>query len=239
MIYEDVITELAKSANPSDAQFLQRFFKTGPGQYGEGDIFIGVRMSPVRQVAKKYKDLNLSEVQKLLNSKVHEHRMCGLIILTLKYPKVSEVSKQEIYGFYLKNLYKGRINNWDLIDVTSPRIVGTHLLNKPKQILYDLARSDDLWQKRVSIISTATFINNGEPAATLDLAKVLLHDRHDLMHKAVGWMLREVGKRCDRQLLLNFLDGHAHEMPRTMLRYSIEHLPAEQRLHYMSLKIKS
>ena len=106
MIYEDVITELAKSANPSDAQFLQRFFKTGPGQYGEGDIFIGVRMSPVRQVAKKYKDLNLSEVQKLLNSKVHEHRMCGLIILTLKYPKVSEVSKQEIYGFYLKNAKK-------------------------------------------------------------------------------------------------------------------------------------
>ena len=236
MTYRGVISELASYSNRADAQFLQRFFKTGPGQYGEGDVFIGARMGPIRAVAKKYKGLSLAEIQKLLDTKVHEHRMCGLVMLTLKYPKANVSERQNIYDFYLKNLYKGRINNWDLIDVTCPRVVGQHLLDKPKDILYDLARTEDLWQKRVAIISTATFINNGDSAVTLDLSKILLSDPHDLIQKAVGWMLREVGKRCDRQILLNFLDDHAHEMPRTMLRYSIEHLPTAQRKHYMALK---
>ena len=231
MTYQDVIYELAQSANSSDAQFLQRFFKTGPGQYGEGDVFIGVRMGPIRQAAKKFHSLSLEEIQKLLNSEIHEHRMCGLIILTLKYPKSIDLEKEKIYDFYLKNLYKGCINNWDLIDVTCPRIMGAYLLERPKDILFELANSEDLWQKRASIIATATFISAGEPAVTIELAYKLLHDEHDLIQKAVGWMLREVGKRCDRQILLSFLDEHAHEMPRTMLIYSIEHLPADQRLH--------
>lgn len=228
--------QLAKSADARDAEFLQRFFKTGDGEYGAGDVFIGVRMGPIRAVAKQYKDLLLPEVQKLLDSEVHEHRMCGLIILTLKYPKANEADQQKIYDFYLLNVYKGRVNNWDLIDVTCPRVIGAHLIDRPHKVLFEMARSKDLWQRRVAIISSAAFINVGQPATTLELAEILLHDEHDLIQKAVGWMLREVGKRCERQILLDFLDQHAHEMPRTMLRYSIEHLPAEQRQHYMGQK---
>lgn len=227
---------LQTNANVEDALFLQRFFKTGEGQYGAGDVFIGVRMGPIREAAKANKNLPLTEVQKLLDSKVHEHRMAGLIILTLQYPKADDHAKQNIYDFYLKNVYKGRVNNWDLIDVTCPRVVGAHLVGKPHDVLYELARSKDLWQKRVGIISTFTFISKGDPATSLNLAEILLHDEHDLIQKAVGWMLREVGKRCDRAILLDFLDQHSHEMPRTMLRYSIEHLPPKQRAHYMRQK---
>lgn len=236
MIAQDVQDQLEKSASATDAMFLQRFFKTAPGEYGAGDVFIGVRMGPVRAAAKHFKDLPLVEIQKLLDSQVHEYRMTGLIILTLRYPKASEPDKQEIYDFYLKNVYKGRVNNWDLIDVTSPRVIGAHLVNRPHDILFALARSDDLWQKRVAIISSSALINVGQPATTLELAENLLKDEHDLIQKAVGWMLREVGKRCDRAILLDFLDSHSHEMPRTMLRYSIEHLPPEQRAHYMRQK---
>jgi len=236
MTAEDVKAELQKSANLQDAQFLQRFFKTGEGQYGAGDVFIGVRMGPNRAAAKKFRNLPLNEIQKLLDSKVHEHRMTGLIILTLQYPKADEADKQKIYDFYLSNVYKGRVNNWDLIDVTSPRVIGEHLVGKAHNILVELARSDDLWQRRVGIISSFTFVARGDPGTSLELAEILLHDEHDLIQKAVGWMLREIGKRCDRAILLDFLDKHSHEMPRTMLRYSIEHLPPEQRAHYMSQK---
>ncbi len=227
---------LQADANAEDALFLQRFFKTAEGQYGAGDVFIGVRMGPVRQAAKDFKGLPLDEIQKLLDSEVHEHRMAGLIILTLQYPKADAPSKQKIYDFYLGNVYKGRVNNWDLIDVTSPRVVGAHLIGKPPAILFELATSENLWQRRVAIISSSAFINKGEPSVTLELSEILLHDQHDLIQKAVGWMLREVGKRCDRAILIGFLDKHSHEMPRTMLRYSIEHLPADQRTHYLSQK---
>lgn len=236
MTAKDVKEELHKFANGEDALFLQGFFKTGEGQYGDGDIFIGVRMGPVRSTAKQFNTLPLSEIQKLLDSEVHEHRMTGLIILTLQYPKADEAGQQKIYHFYLANVYEGRVNNWDLIDVTCTRVIGEHLISRPRDILFELARSDDLWQRRVSIISSAAFINQGDPGTTLELAEILLSDEHDLIQKAVGWMLREVGKRCDRAILLDFLDKHSHEMPRTMLRYSIEHLPPEQRAHYLSQK---
>lgn len=235
MTAQDLIRDLEKYSNTNDAEFLQRFFKTGKGQYGEGDIFIGVRMPACRIVAKQYIDLPLRELQKILDTKVHEQRMAALIILTLKYPKAT--NKQEIYDFYLLNVYKGNINNWDLIDVTTPHIIGVYLLNKPRDILYDLARSQDIWQKRVSVLATFQFIKNGDADISLELAEILLHDNHDLIQKAVGWMLREIGKRCDRAILLNFLNQHAHEMPRTMLRYSIEHLPQEQKAIYMQKKL--
>lgn len=227
---------LQSDANAEDALFLQRFFKTAEGQYGAGDVFIGVRMGPVRQAAKDFKQLPLAEIQKLLDSEVHEHRMAGLVILTLQYPKADTAGKQRIYDFYLSNVYKGRVNNWDLIDVTSPRVIGAQLIGKSPAILYELARSKNLWQRRVAIISSSAFINKGEPSVTLELSEILLQDQHDLIQKAVGWMLREVGKRCDRAILIDFLDKHSHEMPRTMLRYSIEHLPPAQRAHYLSQK---
>lgn len=235
MTAQDLIRDLEKYSNTKDAEFLQRFFKTGKGQYGEGDIFIGVRMPACRIVAKKYMDLSLNELQKILDTKVHEQRMAALIILTLKYPKAT--NKHEIYDFYLSNVYKGNINNWDLIDVTTPHIIGVYLFDKPRDILYDLARSQDIWQKRVSVLATFQFIKDGDASTSLELAEILLHDNHDLIQKAVGWMLREIGKRCDRAILLNFLNQHAHEMPRTMLRYSIEHLPQEQKVFYMQKKL--
>lgn len=236
MTAQEVKDELQKFASAEDALFLQGFFKTGPGEYGEGDVFIGVRMGPVRAIAKQFRDLPLNEIQKLLDSKVHEHRMTALIILTLQYPKMNDAGRQTIYDFYLKNVYEGRVNNWDLIDVTSPRVVGAHLVGRPHKILFELAKNDDVWRRRVAIISSSAFINTGAPATTLRLAELLLKDQHDLIQKAVGWMLREVGKRCDRAILLEFLDKHAHEMPRTMLRYSIEHLPSAQRTDYLRQK---
>lgn len=235
MTAQDLIRDLEKYSNMKDAEFLQRFFKTGKGQYGEGDIFIGVRMPACRIVAKEYMDLSLNELQKILDTIVHEQRMAALIILTLKYPKAT--NKQEIYDFYLSNVYKGNINNWDLIDVTTPHIIGVYLFDKPRDILYDLARSQDIWQKRVSVLATFQFIKKGDASTSLELAEILLHDEHDLIQKAVGWMLREIGKRCDRELLLTFLNQHAHEMPRTMLRYSIEHLTPIQKKLYMQKKL--
>lgn len=231
-----LIEELQTMASPDDALFLQGYFKTAEGQYGAGDVFIGVRMGPVRAMAKKFKQLPLGEVQKLLDSKIHECRMTGLIILDLQYAKADETDRQKIFDLYLKNVYAGRVNNWDLVDVTSRQVIGEHLLNRPRDLLYELAHSQDIWQKRVALLSSFTFINHGDPSTSLDLAEILLHDEHDLIQKAVGWMLREIGKRCDRAILLDFLNKHAHEMPRTMLRYSIEHLPPEQRKHYMNQK---
>ena len=227
MTATELITALQERASAADAVFLQRFFKTGEGQYGAGDVFIGVRVPKTRLVAKQFKDLSPTEIQKLLDSKVHEHRLAALIILTLQYPKASAAQKQAIYELYLKNVYQGRINNWDLVDISAPQIVGEHLQNRPRDILFDLAKSDDLWRRRVAILSSFAFIKTGEPDTCLKLAEILLHDNHDLIQKAVGWMLREIGKRNGRQILTDFLDRHAHEMPRTMLRYSIEHLSPE------------
>lgn len=230
----DLKTELAKHASDYDALFLQRFFKTGPGQYGEGDVFIGVRVPQTRKVCKEFKDLPLAEIDKLINSPVHEHRLAALIIATIQFKKADENEKKKLYEFYLSALKRGRINNWDLIDLSCDPIMGQYLMEKPKDILYTLTKSEMLWERRASIMATFAFIKAGKSDETIRIAKMLLHDKEDLIHKAVGWMLREVGKRADEQALLNFLDEHAHEMPRTMLRYAIERLSAEKRLFYMT-----
>ena len=236
MTAKDVKDALAKHGNVDDAVFLQRFFKTGPGQYSEGDQFIGVRVPAMRRISKEFKDIPLAEVQKLLDSPIHEHRLAAVVILSYKYPKANEGDKQAIYDLYIRNVYKGQINNWDIVDVTAPGVVGVHLEKRPRDELYKLARSNDLWQKRVAIISTLRFLQKGDPSTSLDMAEILLHDEHDLIHKAVGWTLREVGKRVDEQLLTGFLDKHAHDMPRTALRYSIERLSPEQKARYMAAK---
>jgi len=223
--------DLQKGANPEKAKIYQRFFKTGPGQYGEGDKFLGLTMPEQRVIAKKYINLPLEYISKLLQSQYHEHRMTALVILTYKYPKADETLKKEIYEFYIKSYDK--INNWDLVDVTAPRIVGEYLSDKDRTILYDFANSNHLWKKRIAIISTFTFIRKKDFQDTIKISEILLKDTHDLIHKAVGWMLREMGKKDEIQLT-NFLDKHHKTMPRTMLRYSLEKLSEAQRKHYMA-----
>lgn len=232
MTASDVIDELQRYASDTDAVNLQWFFKTGSGEYGEGDQFIGVRVPNIRKVCKEFRQLPLSEVQKLIESPIHEHRMAGLIILTLQYSKSNE--KQAIYDMYIDQLAKKNVNNWDLVDVTCRAVVGEHLRDNRSE-LFELAKSDNLWERRVAIVSTFPYIATGDATTSLELAELLLHDTHDLMHKAVGWTLREVGKRCDRQLLIDFLDKHASEMPRTALRYAIEHLPEDTRQYYLKM----
>lgn len=232
----DARAALKQFARVERAVVSQRFFKTGAGQYGEGDVFIGVNMPDTRKVARRFKNLELSEVQKLINSDIHEERMCGLVILVCAYEKAEELQQKEIYEMYLRNVYAGRVNNWDLVDVTTPRIVGEYLADKPKDILYELAHSDNLWQKRVAVLAVFAFIKRGETKDAVMIAEILLRDTHDLIHKAVGWMLRELGKRAGEEYLRSFLDKHAHVMPRTMLRYAIERLSPEQKLRYMGMK---
>ncbi len=233
--HTDVKAALAIYASDADAVNLQWFFKTGPGEYGEGDMFLGVRVPMIRKVCKEFRQLPLAEVQRLIESPFHEHRMAGLIILTLQYPRASSQVKNDIFDLYMKELMGRKINNWDLVDVTCRHIVGEHVRGD-RAVLYKLATSDNLWERRVSIISTFAYIADGDATTSLALAEALLHDREDLMHKAVGWTLREVGKSCDRQLLLDFLDKHVATMPRTALRYAIEHLPEQQRRLYLSMR---
>jgi 3-methyladenine DNA glycosylase AlkD len=225
---------MQKYAQPGGAEHAQRFFKTGEGQYGAGDIFIGVRVPATRAICKIFKDLPLPEIKKLLASPIHEHRLAAVILLANQYVKADEADKQAIYDLYLQASYDGRINNWDIVDISAEFIIGPHLENRSRDLLFELAKSTDVWQRRVAMISTFYFIKHGDPTTSLALAEELLHDRHDLIQKAVGWMLREIGKRVDRKVLLAFLDKHARAMPRTMLRYSLEHLTPEQKIHYMN-----
>ena len=233
---ERVKRDLKKLSNPKKAKTHQRFFKTGPGEYGEGDIFIGLTVSEQRKVAKKYKDLSLKELQKLITSKIHEHRLVSLLILRIQYEKGDSGLQNRLVKFYLKN--KKHINNWDLVDLSASYILGNYLLNKntnaSKKVLCKLAKSNSLWDKRIAIISTHAFIRAEKFSDTKKLAKILLNDSHDLIHKAVGWMLREMGKK-DESELLKFLDEHTTKMPRTMLRYSLERLPEKKRKYYMKL----
>lgn len=229
-------SELRRFANAKARKVAQSFFKTGPGEYGEGDVFLGVKVPHSRQVAKKYQDLPLPEVQKLLKSKVHEERFLALIILVMKFKKASAAEQKIIYQFYVRHF--AFVNNWDLIDTTAEHIVGAYLWDQNRQILDKWARSCNLWHRRIAMLSTFYFIRRSDFEDTLRLAKVLLHDEHDLIHKAVGWLLREVGKR-ELRVLLDFLDLHASEMPRTMLRYAIEKLTPRERKHYLGLKEKN
>ena len=202
------------------------FFKTGKGQYGEGDVFLGVTVPNQRKIAKKYKTLPLRDIQELLNSEIHEYRLTALFILFHQFPK----DKETIYHFYLKNTK--RVNNWDLVDSSAHKIVGAYLFDKDRSILYQLAKSKNLWEKRIAIISTAYFISKNQFIDTLKISQILLKDQHDLIHKAVGWMLREVGKR-NQEVEEGFLNKHHKTMPRTMLRYAIEKFSKEKRTHYM------
>lgn len=230
MSSKELIKKLNVLGNPERAAASQRFFKTGEGQYGAGDKFIGVTMPSNRAVCKEYKDLSLAEIEKLLESEVHEVRMAGLVIMTMQAKKAGEKLRKELYDLYLKRT--DRINNWDLIDISCRDVVGGYLMDKPRDILYKLAKSKNLWERRIAIVSTAQFIGRNQLDDTFAISKLLLNDTHDLIHKAVGWMLREAGKR-DRKALLKFLDENAHKMPRTALRYSIEHLSPELRKKYM------
>lgn len=235
MTANEVRAALQTHASDTDAATLSWFFKTGPGQYGEGDQFVGVKVPKIRNVCRDFRGLSLGEVKKLIESPIHEHRLAGLIILTLQYPRAASQVKNDIFDLYMSELMRGNVNNWDLVDVTCRYIVGEHLRDNRSR-LYELAKSENLWERRASIISTFAYIAKGDPLTSLELAELLLHDKHDLMHKAVGWTLREVGKRCDRQLLLDFLNQHAATMPRTALRYAIEHLPETERKRYLGMK---
>ncbi len=242
---EDLKKELGFFADFEKANILQRFFKTGKDQYGEGDIFLGIVVPNTRKVARKFTGLSLGEIKKLLYSKIHEERLCALLILVDKFTIVNLREQKKIFDFYIKNAKQ--VNNWDLVDLSAPKIVGDYLLNKPKNpirtnaasttsngtgILYKLAKSKNLWEKRISIISTLTFIKNGKYKDTLKIAEILMLDKHDLIHKAVGWMLREVGKKSlkDEEL---FLKKYYKKMPRTMLRYAIERFSEDKRLQYL------
>lgn len=217
--------ELA-ACSPSSTRM---FFKTGKGEYAEHDQFIGVKTAVLRSIAKEFHTLTTSDIQTLIESPINEKRMLALFILVNQYQKGS-LDKEVCYQFYIKNL--AHINNWNLVDASAHWIVGAHLMYDDKELLLKLANSDSMWERRVAIVSTWYFIRHDSMEWTVKLAELLRHDRHDLIHKAVGWMLREAGKR-DQKILIEFLDKYANTMPRTMLRYSIEKLSAEQRKIYM------
>jgi len=223
--------ELQKLKNPEKAKVYLKFFKTKKGEYGEGDTFLGVSVPEQRKIAKKYFDLSLKELQELLSTNIHEYKMCSLFILIDKYRKSDKTEKKKIFDFYLKNTIN--INNWYLVDISAPHIIGDYLLNKDRKILYKLANSKNLWEKRISIISTFTFIKNNQFEDTLKISEILLNDNHDLIHKAVGWMLREVGKR-DQKTEETFLEKYHKSMPRTMLRYSIEKFEKNKKKYYLN-----
>jgi 3-methyladenine DNA glycosylase AlkD len=232
------ISELRKKikavASPDVANTMRWFFKSCKGEYGEGDTFVGLKVPMQRIIAKEFRDLNSNELKVLLNSKVHEERLISLFILVYKFEKGDEKEKEKIFSFYLKNR-KG-VNNWDLVDLSAPKIVGNYLLDKDKSLLFELALSNNLWERRISILSTQEFIRNNKFDTTLKIAKMLLNDKQDLIHKAVGWMLREIGNR-DLSTEEKFLKLYYKDMPRTMLRYAIEKFPEVKRKKYLQSKI--
>lgn len=232
-----VVKALQAKATPKRATVSQRFFKTGKGEYGEGDIFIGVTMPDQRIIAKQFIQTPLSQVLKLLHSSIHEERMTALVIMVYQFEQTKvEAERKKIYEAYIHNTKW--INNWDLVDVTAPRIVGAYLGPRALPALKRLARSKNLWEKRIAMISTQYLINQGECGPALVIAEMLLQDQHDLMHKAAGWMLREAGKKCSQAELELFLKKHGSHMPRTMLRYAIEQLPKQKQQYYLQVTKK-
>lgn len=221
---------LRSEADPTAAAGMARFFKTGPGEYGEGDRFIGLKTPALRMVAKEFQDLPLAEVECLLHGEIHEERTLALSILVGQFATADDIVRKQVYDLYLANTQ--HINNWDLVDISAPQIVGGYLANRSRKPLDRLARSASLWERRISIVATFWFIRQREFADTLRIAEKLLVDREDLIHKATGWMLREVGKR-DVSVLEEFLRKHAAVMPRTMLRYAIERFPEAKRRGYL------
>ncbi len=234
MFLRDFINDFNKLKNPAKAKILARFFKTGPGQYGHGDQFLGIAAPLQRIAAKKYTGLTLMEIQKLLNSKIHEYRLTALFILIDKYNKANANERKKIVDFYLKNTEN--INSWDLVDLSAPKILGDYLVKGEGdiKILYQLAISKNLWEKRIAILSTFTFIRQNNFAHTLKIAEILLGDQHNLIHKAVGWMLREVGKR-NLRAEKDFLEKYYKIMPPVMLRYAIEKFSSDERAYFRIL----
>ena len=234
---KELENELRSLADPKRAAGARRFFKTGPGQYGAGDVFIGLTVPDTRRLAKKYQDLGWNDLDRLLKSKIHEFRLAALFILIARYQKAGDPKlKKRIFDFYYAR--RRRINSWDLVDISAPNIFGDYLLVTKQGIsrLLIMAKSKDLWERRIAMIATFSFIKAGRSEEALQVAARLLHDRHDLIHKALGWMLRELGKRVGQDHLTAFLDREAAGMPRTALRYAIERLPTDLRAHYLRLK---
>jgi 3-methyladenine DNA glycosylase AlkD len=226
---KDLQNETRRLADPKRAKTSAWFFKTGPGEYGEGDKFLGLNTPQTRSISKIYKDLPLSDIQELIKSPYHEERSIAIQILVHQFPEKPKV----IYNFYLKNTKF--INNWDLVDISAPKIVGAYLSDKPRGLLHQLAKSTRLWERRIAIISCLYFIvKQNDSKDALKISRRLLTDKHDLIHKAVGWMLREVGKRCGEKYLTGFLDKNVKIMPRTSLRYAIERFPETKRKYYLS-----
>lgn len=243
LTHVDVVRALAEVADPVDAAHLQRFFKTGPGEYGEGDVFLGVRVPATRKVVRRFADhLPLPEVDALLDSEVHEHRLAALLILVTRFERAGgddeagRAERERIADFYLAAVRRGRVNNWDLVDASAERILGGWLFDRPRDLVFELGADADLWRRRVALLTTFGFIRRGDASTTLELAARVLDDRRDLTQKAVGWMLREVGKRVDRALLIEFLEEHAHEMGATALSYATEHLDPEHRARLRRLR---
>ena len=232
---DELRRDLRAQADPGKAKILQGFFKTGPGEYGEGDIFLGLVVPKIRALSKKYSRLDINDAEKLLSSPIHEERLCALLILVLKFENGNAEEKKEIYRRYLKNT--GCINSWDLVDLTAGRIVGAFLRTKDKSVLHKLAGSKNMWERRIAILATFHFIKSGKHARTFAVAGILINDEHDLIHKAVGWMLREVGKRIGIDIEESFLESRYKKMPRTMLRYAIERFPETKRQAYLKGKI--
>jgi len=232
---DSVKKDLEELSDPLKAKILQRFFKTGKGQYGEGDIFLGIQVPISRKIARKYSSLKVDDVISLLKSPVHEERLVALFIIVNQFEKGNEKIKENIFKKYLENTRY--INNWDLVDLSADRIVGDYLYEKPRDILYILARSANLWERRIAVMATFNFIKKGSFEDTLKISSMLLNDSHDLIQKAVGWMLREVGKRCSKEVLEEFLKSNYKKMPRTMLRYAIEKFPKELRQNYLKVEI--
>jgi len=230
----DVKKELQAIANPEKALLLQGFFKTGEGEYGEGDLFLGITVPQQRTIAKTFKDLPLSEIEVLIHEPYHECRLTALIILVNRFKKTKkETGRKEIVDLYLRNT--ASINNWDLVDSSACYILGEYMLDKDRTLIYRLADSDSMWEQRIAVLTTFTFIRNDDFADNLLLAEKLLNHKHDLMHKAIGWMLREIGKR-NKSVLVDFLMQYSTQMPRTMLRYAIEKFPEEERQYFLKRK---
>lgn len=235
MIANDVLTALEKHASPADAAFLERFFKTGEGEYGAGDVFIGVRVPQTRQVAVQFKAISLTDIEALLESPIHEMRLCAVIIMTLQAKRADASHLKALAELYLRRT--DRINNWDIVDTSCRDIIGEYILQNPekRRLARRLARSDNIWERRIAMISTWQWIRAGHLGPTFEIAELLIGDTHDLIHKAVGWMLREAGKK-DSDQLRQFLISHIRQLPRTTLRYAIERFEPDERRYFLKLK---
>ena len=234
IVVNEILDQLERLASPQKAKEQMRFFKTGPGEYGEGDIFRGITVPELRKIARQYKEIEIDQTLKLLHSKYHEDRLLALLIWVMKFPKCVPAEQKKLFKLYISS--SDYINNWDLIDVACPNIVGAYLLDKDRKPLYKLAFSKNLWENRMAVLATFTFIKQGDFEDNLAIADILLNHQHDLIHKAVGWMLREIGKR-DLETEEGFLKSRYQKMPRTMLRYATEKFEETKRQKYLKGKI--